>query len=59
MLALAGIRISMDSRDRWTDILIERLWRSLKHEDVCLNRCADGHEVEAGSPDESALQQSR
>jgi putative transposase len=32
-----GIRISMDSRGRWMDnIFIERLWRSVKYEDVYL-----------------------
>jgi putative transposase len=34
-LTAAGIRISMDGRGRWMDnVFIERLWRSLKHEDV-------------------------
>jgi Integrase core domain len=36
MLERAGI-ISMDGRGRWMDnVFIERLWRSLKHEDVHL-----------------------
>jgi putative transposase len=36
-LAAAGIRISMDGRGRWLDnVFIERLWRSLKHEDIYL-----------------------
>jgi len=31
------VRISMDGRGRWVDnVFIERLWRSLKHEDVYL-----------------------
>ncbi|MEY9138813.1 transposase InsO family protein [Bradyrhizobium diazoefficiens] len=31
----AGIKISMDGRGRWMDnVFIERLWRSLKHEDI-------------------------
>ena len=34
-LASAGVRISMDGRGRWMDnVFIERLWRSLKHEDI-------------------------
>ncbi len=39
-LAAAGIRISMDGRGRWMDnVFIERLWRSLKHEEVvCCER---------------------
>ena len=36
-LVTAGIRISMDGRGRWMDnVSIERLWRSLKHEDIYL-----------------------
>ena len=48
-LAGAGIRISMDGRGRWMDnVFIERLWRSLKYEDVYLKGYADGHEARAG-----------
>jgi putative transposase len=37
VLALHGIRISMDGRGRWIDnVFIERLWRSLKYECVYL-----------------------
>ena len=37
MLAKADIRISMDGKGRWIDnVFIERLWRSLKHEEVYL-----------------------
>ena len=36
-LAKAGVAISMDGRGRWMDnVFIERLWRSLKYEDVYL-----------------------
>ena len=49
VLAGAGIRISMDGRGRWMDnVFIERLWRSLKHEDIYLKGYADGHEAKAG-----------
>ena len=49
MLAAAGIKISMDGRGRWMDnVFIERLWRSLKHEDVYLKGYADGREAKAG-----------
>jgi putative transposase len=45
----AGIQISMDGRGRWMDnVFIERLWRSLKHEDIYLKHYADGHEAKAG-----------
>jgi putative transposase len=48
-LAAAGVRISMDGRGRWMDnVFIERLWRSLKHEDVYLKGYADGREAKAG-----------
>jgi putative transposase len=48
-LTAAGIRISMDGRGRWMDnVFIERLWRSLKYEDVYLQGYADGHEAKAG-----------
>jgi putative transposase len=49
VLASAGIRISMDGRGRWMDnVFIERLWRSLKHEDVYLKGYADAHEAKPG-----------
>ena len=48
-LAAAGIRISMDGRGRWMDnVFIERLWRSLKYEDVYLKGYADGREARTG-----------
>jgi putative transposase len=49
MLTAAGIRISMDGRGRWMDnVFIERLWRSLKHEDIYLKGYADVREAHAG-----------
>jgi putative transposase len=37
VLRAAGVRISMDGRGRWMDnVFIERLWRSLKHENIYL-----------------------
>lgn len=48
-LAEAGVRISMDGRGRWMDnVFIERLWRSVKHEDIYLKGYADGREARAG-----------
>lgn len=48
-LEQSGIRISMDGRGRWMDnVFIERLWRSLKQEDVYLKAYADGREARAG-----------
>jgi putative transposase len=48
-LQAAGIAISMDGRGRWLDnVFVERLWRSLKYEEVHLKAYADGHEARAG-----------
>ena len=39
----------MDGRGRWMDnVFIERLWRSLKYEDIYLKHYADGREARAG-----------
>jgi putative transposase len=48
-LEAAGIAISMDGRGRFMDnIFIERLWRSMKYEEVHLKAYADGREARAG-----------
>ena len=48
-LEAAGIRISMDGRGRWLDnVFVERLWRSLKYEEVHLKAYADAREARAG-----------
>ena len=40
----------MDGRGRWMDnVFIERLWRSLKYEDIYLKGYADGREAKPGS----------
>jgi len=45
----AGCKISMDGKGRWIDNrFIERLWRSLKHEDVYLNCYETMREAEQG-----------
>jgi putative transposase len=47
--AAHGVMISMDGRGRWMDnVFIERLWRSLKHEDIYLKGYADGFEARLG-----------
>lgn len=39
----------MDGRGRWIDnVFIERLWRSLKYEDIYLKGYADGRDAKAG-----------
>lgn len=49
VLTAAGIRISMDGKGRWMDnVFIERLWRSLKYEDLYIKGYADGAELRAG-----------
>ncbi len=48
-LEAAGVAISMDGRGRFMDnIFIERLWRSMKYEEVHLKAYADGREARAG-----------
>jgi len=47
-LATRGVAISMDGRGRAIDnVFIERLWRSVKYEEVYLKDYADGWEAEA------------
>ncbi len=48
-LQAAGVRISMDGKGSWRDnVMIERLWRSLKYECVYLHAFADGSELRQG-----------
>ena len=43
------VQISMDGRGRWMDNrFIERLWRSLKYEDVYLRSYKDGRKLRLG-----------
>ena len=45
-LKAAGVAISMDGKGRWIDnVFIERLWRSVKYEDVYLHAYASGSEA--------------
>ena len=49
VLTGAGVKISMDGKGRWMDtIFIERLWRSLKYECICLHAFETGSETRAG-----------
>jgi putative transposase len=42
-----GVRLSMDGKGRWVDnVFIERLWRSLKYEEVYLKDYGDLHDLE-------------
>lgn len=48
-LSEAGVRISMDGKGRWKDnVMIERLWRTLKYECVYLNAFETGSEAREG-----------
>jgi putative transposase len=48
-LKKAQVRISMDGKGRWMDnVMIERLWRSLKYECVYLHAFESGSEVRQG-----------
>ncbi len=49
LLQLHGIRISMDGKRSYNDnLFIERLWRSVKYEEVYLKAYQDGREARAG-----------
>jgi putative transposase len=44
-----GVRISMDGKGRWMDnVFIERLWRTVKYENVYLHAYRDGRETRDG-----------
>jgi len=48
-LKAASVTISMDGKGRWIDnVFIERLWRSVKYEDVYLRSYENGSEARAG-----------
>ncbi len=48
-LERAGIKISMDGRGRALDnVMVERLWRTVKYEDIYLRDYADGGELRSG-----------
>jgi putative transposase len=48
-LEAEGVRISMDGRGRWLDnVFVERLWRSLKYEEIHLKAYANGLEARSG-----------
>jgi putative transposase len=42
-----GVRISMDGKGRWIDnVFVERLWRTIKYEEVFLHAYQDGREAQ-------------
>src|SRR4029077_18475508 len=44
-----AVAISMDGKGAWRDnVFVERLWRSVKYEEVYLKGYADGREAKAG-----------
>ena len=49
VLISEGIRISMDGVGRWKDnVLIERFWRTIKYDDICLKSYENARELEKG-----------
>jgi putative transposase len=49
LLEQHGVRISMDGKGRYTDnIFMERLWRTVKYEEVYLKAYSNGREAKAG-----------
>jgi len=48
-LLAKGVRVSMDGKGRWVDnVFVERLWRSVKYEDIYLRAYATPREVTIG-----------
>jgi putative transposase len=49
VLAERGVAISMDGRGRWADnVFVERLWRSVKYEEVYLHAYDNGAQARTG-----------
>ena len=49
VLEEAGIQVSMDGKGRWMDnVFIERLWRSVKYEEVYLHAYENGSQARVG-----------
>ena len=49
VLKASNVRISMDGKGRWIDnVFIERLWRSVKYEDIYLKAYENGRQLQAG-----------
>ena len=47
-LEARGVRVSMDGKGRWVDkVFVERLWRSVKYEDIYLHAYETASEVNA------------
>ena len=62
LLEQHGVRVSMDGKGRYTDnLFIERLWRSLKYEEVYLKAYTGGSEVgwEKWTPKSDKLERRR
>jgi putative transposase len=48
-LEAKGVRVSMDGRGRWIDnVFVERLWRSVKYEDIYLHAYESMRELKLG-----------
>jgi putative transposase len=49
VLKAAGVTISMDGKGRWVDnVFVERLWRSVKYEEVYLKAYENARQAQAG-----------
>jgi putative transposase len=52
MLEQHGVRVSMDGKGRYSDnLFVERLWRTVKYEEVYLKAYQDGREARGGIGD--------
>ena len=49
MLAARALKISMDGKGGWRDkFFVERLWRRIKYEEICLRASVSVSEARAG-----------
>jgi len=49
VLKASGVKISMDGKGRWVDnVFVERLWRSIKYEEVHLRAYESVNEARSG-----------
>jgi len=52
VLKASGVKISMDGKGRWVDnVFVERLWRSIKYEEVYLRAYESVNEARSGIGD--------
>ena len=52
LLEQHDVRIRVNGKGRYNDkLFVERLWRTMKYQEVCLKACKDGREASVGIGD--------